>query len=166
MLRTLTQIVLSDLSQEINRWLGFHENTPRINYGPCGVFAKLFFDAWNIKLFSFKKGDTEYGMGWLPLGGYVKIAGMMDESLDTEQMKSEPQPWEFRSKPAWQRLIVMVGGVTVNLILGIILMVSLTYSQGESYIPNEAINNKGGVYASPVARSMGFASTLPSSTPG
>ena len=102
----------------------------------------LFFDAWNIKLFSFKKGDTEYGMGWLPLGGYVKIAGMMDESLDTEQMKSEPQPWEFRSKPAWQRLIVMVGGVTVNLILGIILMVSLTYSQGESYIPNEAINNK------------------------
>lgn len=117
----------------------------------------LFFDAWNIKLFSFKKGDTEYGMGWLPLGGYVKIAGMMDESLDTEQMKSEPQPWEFRSKPAWQRLIVMVGGVTVNLILGIILMVSLTYSQGESYIPNEAINNKGGVYSSPVARSMGFA---------
>lgn len=116
----------------------------------------LFFDAWNFKLFSFKRGDTEYGMGWLPLGGYVKIAGMMDESLDTEQMKSEPQPWEFRSKPAWQRLIVMVGGVTVNLILGIFLMISLTYSQGESYIPNESINEKGGVYASPVARSMGF----------
>ena len=112
----------------------------------------LFFDAWNVKLFSFKKGDTEYGMGWLPLGGYVKIAGMMDESLDTEQLKSEPQPWEFRSKPAWQRLIVMIGGVTVNLILGIILMVSLTYSQGESYIPNEAINNKGGIYASPIDR--------------
>lgn len=117
----------------------------------------LFFDAWNFKLFSFKRGDTEYGMGWLPLGGYVKIAGMMDESLDTEQMKSEPQPWEYRSKPAWQRLIVMVGGVTVNLILGIILMISLIYSQGESYIPNESINQKGGVYASPVARSMGFA---------
>jgi len=117
----------------------------------------LFFDAWNFKLFSFKRGDTEYGMGWLPLGGYVKIAGMMDESLDTEQMKSEPQPWEFRSKPAWQRLIVMVGGVTVNLILGIILMISLTYFQGEAYIPNEVINQNGGVYASPVARSMGFA---------
>ncbi|MCX6177675.1 MAG: site-2 protease family protein, partial [Bacteroidetes bacterium] len=117
----------------------------------------LFFDAWNFKLFSFKRGDTEYGMGWLPLGGYVKIAGMMDESLDTEQMKSEPQSWEFRSKPAWQRLIVMVGGVTVNLILGIFLMICLTYSQGESYIPNESINQKGGVYASPVARSMGFA---------
>lgn len=116
----------------------------------------LFFDAWGYKLFSFKKGDTEYGIGWLPLGGYVKIAGMVDESLDTEQMKSEPQPWEFRSKPAWQRLIVMVGGVTVNLILGIILMVGLTYTQGEKYIPNDAINQHGGLYVSPVARTMGF----------
>src|SRR5574343_1700414 len=77
----------------------------------------LFFDAFGVKLFKFKKGDTEYGIGWLPLGGYVKIAGMVDESLDTNQLKSEPQPWEFRSKPAWQRLIVMVGGGFVNLVL-------------------------------------------------
>jgi regulator of sigma E protease len=112
----------------------------------------LFFDAWNFKLFSFKKGDTEYGMGWLPLGGYVKISGMVDESLDTEQMKSEPQPWEFRSKPAWQRLIVMIGGVTVNLILGIIIMVALTYSQGEKYIPQQTVNEQGGIYAGPIAR--------------
>lgn len=116
----------------------------------------LFFDAWNFKLFSFKKGDTEYGIGWLPLGGYVKIAGMVDESLDTEQMKSEPQPWEFRSKPAWQRLIVMIGGVTVNLILGIIIMISLTYSQGEKYVPQPVVNQQGGIYAGPVARSVGF----------
>jgi len=116
----------------------------------------LFFDAWNFKLFSFKKGDTEYGMGWLPLGGYVKISGMVDESLDTEQMKSEPQPWEFRSKPAWQRLIVMIGGVTVNLILGIIIMVALTYSQGEKYIPQQTVNEQGGIYAGPIARSVGF----------
>jgi regulator of sigma E protease len=116
----------------------------------------LFFDAWNFKLFSFKKGDTEYGMGWLPLGGYVKIAGMVDESLDTEQFKSEPQPWEFRSKPAWQRLIVMVGGVTVNLILGIVIMVALTYSQGEKYVPQTIVNQEGGIYAGPVARSVGF----------
>src|SRR4030095_14855911 len=74
----------------------------------------LFFDAWGFKFFSFTKGDTEYGMGWLPLGGYVKIAGMIDESMDTEQLANEPQPWEFRSKPAWQRLIVMLGGVTMN----------------------------------------------------
>src|SRR5574343_1225064 len=77
----------------------------------------LFFDAWGVKLFSIKIGETEYGIGWLPLGGYVKIAGMIDESLDTNQMKTEPQPWEFRSKPAWQRLIVMIGGGFVNLVL-------------------------------------------------
>jgi regulator of sigma E protease len=81
----------------------------------------LFFDAWGFKLFSFKKGDTEYGIGWLPLGGYVKIAGMIDESLDTEQLSKAPEPWEFRAKPAWQRLIVMIGGVTMNVLLGIII---------------------------------------------
>ncbi|MFY7946449.1 MAG: site-2 protease family protein, partial [Bacteroidia bacterium] len=109
----------------------------------------LFFDAWGIKLFKFKKGDTEYGIGWLPLGGYVKIAGMIDESLDTSQMKSEPQAWEFRSKPAWQRLIVMIGGVTVNLILGLGIMVGLKFFNGDTYIPNKAINEAGGIYASP-----------------
>ena len=75
----------------------------------------LFFNPW-FSLFKFKKGDTEYGIGWLPLGGYVKIAGMIDESLDTAQLAQEPQPWEFRSKPAWQRLLIMVGGVVVNFI--------------------------------------------------
>ena len=69
----------------------------------------LFFDPW-FSLFKFKKGDTEYGVGWIPLGGYVKISGMIDESMDKEQMKLPPQPWEFRSKPAWQRLIIMLGG--------------------------------------------------------
>ncbi len=116
----------------------------------------LFFDAWGFKFFKFKRGDTEYGIGWLPLGGYVKIAGMIDESLDTNQLKSPAQPWEFRSKPAWQRLIVMVGGVFVNLILGITIMIVLTFTQGERYIPNSAINAMGGIYASPVARSVGF----------
>lgn len=116
----------------------------------------LFFDAWGFKFFKFKRGDTEYGMGWLPLGGYVKIAGMIDESLDTDSLKSPVQPWEFRSKPAWQRLIVMVGGVFVNLILGITIMIVLTFTQGERYIPNSAINAMGGIYASPVARSLGF----------
>ena len=76
----------------------------------------LFFDA-GFALFKKKIGETEYGIGWLPLGGYVKIAGMMDESMDKEQMNAEPQPWEFRSKPTWQRLIIMIGGVTVNVIL-------------------------------------------------
>jgi len=80
----------------------------------------LFFDI-KFSLFKKKIGDTVYGIGWLPLGGYVKIAGMIDESMDTEQMKQEPQPWEFRSKPAWQRLIIMLGGVTVNFILAFVI---------------------------------------------
>ncbi len=116
----------------------------------------LFFDAFGIKLFKFKKGDTEYGIGWLPLGGYVKIAGMIDESLDTKQMASEPEKWEFRSKPAWQRLIVMIGGVTVNLILGFAIFIMLTWAYGDSYIPNAAINKNGGIYAGPAGRKMGF----------
>lgn len=96
----------------------------------------LFFDAWGFKLFSFKKGDVEYGVGWLPLGGYVKIAGMIDESMDTEQMAQPAQPWEFRSKPAWQRLIVMLGGIIVNVIVGIIIFWMLTFKYGQSYTVN------------------------------
>jgi regulator of sigma E protease len=116
----------------------------------------LFFDAFGVKLFKFKKGDTEYGIGWLPLGGYVKIAGMVDESLDKEQLKSEPEPWEFRSKPAWQRLIVMIGGVVVNVILGIVIISGLTFSQGETYVPTSAINERGGIYVSPEAQKWGL----------
>lgn len=114
----------------------------------------LFFDAWGLKLFSFKRGDTEYGIGWLPLGGYVKIAGMVDESLDKEQMNTPPQSWEFRSKPAWQRLIVMLGGVTVNAILGILIMaLSLVY-YGDQYMPNA--NVKYGIHALPLGKKVGF----------
>ena len=116
----------------------------------------LFFDAWGIKLFKFRKGETEYGIGWLPLGGYVKIAGMVDESLDTEQLKTEPQSWEFRGKPAWQRLIVMIGGVTVNLLLGILIFWMLTWTQGEKYVPTTAINEAGGIYAGPTGKKLGF----------
>jgi regulator of sigma E protease len=99
----------------------------------------LFFDAWGISLFKFNYKGVEYGIGWLPLGGYVKIAGMIDESMDTDQMAGPPQPWEFRSKPAWQRLIVMLGGVTVNIILGIFIFWILTIKYGETYIPNSEI---------------------------
>lgn len=101
----------------------------------------LFFDAWGVKLFSVKRGDCEYGIGWLPLGGYVKISGMIDESMDTEQMAQPVQPWEFRSKPAWQRLIVMLGGVVVNIIVGIFIFWMLTFKYGETYIPNNSVQN-------------------------
>lgn len=96
----------------------------------------LFFDPW-FSLFKLKKGDTEYGIGWLPLGGYVKISGMIDESMDKEAMEKPAQPWEFRSKPAWQRLIIMLGGVTVNLFLGYFIYTMILFAWGKEYIPNE-----------------------------
>lgn len=98
----------------------------------------LFFDPW-FSLFKVKKGDTEYGVGWLPLGGYVKISGMIDESMDKEQMNQPPQPWEFRSKPAWQRLIVMIGGVTVNIIVGFVIFIFMLWIWGKDFIPNENV---------------------------
>jgi len=99
----------------------------------------LFFDAWGVKLFKFNFKGCEYGIGWLPLGGYVKIAGMIDESMDTEQMKQEPKDWEFRSKPAWQRLIVMLGGIIVNVIVGIVVFWMLTFSYGEADFDNSKL---------------------------
>jgi regulator of sigma E protease len=99
----------------------------------------LFFDAWNFSLFKFNYKGVEYGIGWLPLGGYVKIAGMIDESMDTEQLAGPPQPWEFRSKPAWQRLIVMLGGIIVNIFLGILIFWVLTIKYGETYTPNSEL---------------------------
>ncbi|MDR2222824.1 MAG: RIP metalloprotease RseP [Flavobacteriaceae bacterium] len=98
----------------------------------------LFFDV-KFSLFKKKIGDTVYGIGWLPLGGYVKISGMVDESMDTEQLKSEPQPWEFRSKPAWQRLIIMLGGVTVNFILAFVIYIGMTYAYGDLFLSNKDI---------------------------
>jgi regulator of sigma E protease len=95
----------------------------------------LFFDV-KFSLFKKKIGETEYGIGWLPLGGYVKISGMIDESMDKEQMALPPQPWEFRSKPAWQRLIIMLGGVTVNFILAFVIYIGMAYAYGEMYIAN------------------------------
>jgi regulator of sigma E protease len=113
----------------------------------------LFFDPW-FSLFKFKKGDTEYGVGWLPLGGYVKISGMIDESMDKEQMNQPPQPWEFRSKPAWQRLIIMIGGVTVNLILGFLIYTMILWHWGEQYLPMQ--NVKYGIVADSLAQSIGL----------
>ncbi len=96
----------------------------------------IFFD-WKFSLFKFKpkNSDTEYGIGWLPLGGYCKIAGMIDESFDTEQMKQPEQPWEFRSKPAWQRLLVMIGGVLVNFLLALFIYAQILFWWGDTYVP-------------------------------
>ena len=124
----------------------------------------LFFDAWGVKLFSTKskwfirlcpkaaEWETEYGIGWLPLGGYCKISGMIDESMDKEQLAQEPQPWEFRTKPAWQRLFVMAGGVLFNFILAIFVYIGILATWGEAYISNEGKC----VYVNELAQDMGF----------
>ena len=113
----------------------------------------LFFDA-GMALFRFKprNSDTEYGIGWLPLGGYCKIAGMVDESMDTEHLKHDPQPWEFRSRPAWQRFLVMAGGVLFNFIFAIILYIGILAGWGESYVSNE----DNCIYVNELAYEMGF----------
>jgi regulator of sigma E protease len=113
----------------------------------------LFFDV-KFSLFKKKIGDTEYGIGWLPLGGYVKIAGMIDESMDTEQMKQEPQPWEFRSKPAWQRLIIMTGGVIVNFLLAWVIYTTMLASKGDTYIPSD--NLKYGILVDSIGEQLGL----------
>ena len=113
----------------------------------------LFFD-WPYSLIKKKIGDTEYGIGILPLGGYVKIAGMIDESMDTEHLNKEPEPWEFRSKPAWQRLIIMLGGVTVNLILGFAIYMMVTFVWGKDIITSE--NLKDGFEVNEIMKPYGF----------
>jgi len=113
----------------------------------------LFFDPW-FSLFKVKKGDTEYGVGWLPLGGYVKISGMIDESMDKEAMKLPPQPHEFRSKKTWQRLLIMVGGVLMNFILAFIIYIGILYAWGEQYLPTA--NVKYGIEIDSVGRQIGL----------
>jgi len=114
----------------------------------------LFFDV-KYSLLKKKIGETEYGIGWLPLGGYVKISGMIDESMDKEQMALPPQPWEFRSKPAWQRLIIMLGGVTVNFILAFIIYIGMAFYYGDLYLNNSELKD-GIAVTSPVGEEMGF----------
>ena len=113
----------------------------------------LFFNP-GFSLFKMKKGETEYGIGWLPLGGYVKISGMIDESMDKEQLKQPPQPYEFRSKPAWQRLFIMLGGVSFNFITAIFIYIVLLFIFGEEYLPNE--NVAQGVIWDSLALEQGF----------
>jgi regulator of sigma E protease len=110
----------------------------------------LFFDflfplqnVWNFALFKKKIGDTEYGLGWFPLGGYVSIAGMIDETQDANSLAEVPEPWEFRAKPAWQRLIVMLGGIIVNVILGVVVFIGITKKNGENYLKMDSVNKRG-----------------------
>ncbi len=115
----------------------------------------LFFNPW-FSIFKIKRGETEYGMGWLPLGGYVKISGMIDESMDKDQMKTPPKPYEFRSRPSWQRLLVMVGGVFFNIVLAALIYVMMLFTIGEQYLP---VNNlKHGIEAERLGQELGLRS--------
>ncbi len=113
----------------------------------------LFFNPW-FSIFKFKYGETEYGIGWLPLGGYVKIAGMIDESMDKEQLSKPPEPWEFRSKPTWQRLIIMLGGVTMNILLAIFIYIFMLITWGEEYLPTSEV--KYGISVDSLAMETGL----------
>ncbi|HOZ14045.1 MAG TPA: RIP metalloprotease RseP [Tenuifilaceae bacterium] len=113
----------------------------------------LFFNPW-FSLFKVKRGETEYGVGWLPLGGYVKISGMIDESMDKEQMQQPPQPYEFRSKPAWQRLFIMIGGVLVNFVLALLIYSAILFTWGDEYLATR--NVKYGVACDSLALELGF----------
>lgn len=115
----------------------------------------LFFDAYGKRLFRFRIGDTEYGMGWLPFGGYCKISGMVDESTDADSLKHEPQPYEYRSKPAWQRFIVIAAGVFMNLVVGIFILAMLLFTREKQYLSVAEVN-RDGVQVSALAHSLGF----------
>ncbi|MGE9516286.1 MAG: RIP metalloprotease RseP [Solitalea-like symbiont of Tyrophagus putrescentiae] len=114
----------------------------------------LFFDAFNIKFFKYNKNGCEYGIGWLPLGGYVKISGMVDESLDKEHLDQTPKKWEYRSRPAWQRLIVVSAGIIINFIAAILIFWLLVFFNGENVLPNK--NVQGGILAGEIAQKIGF----------
>ncbi|HSZ72424.1 MAG TPA: RIP metalloprotease RseP [Cytophagaceae bacterium] len=135
--------------------VGVHELGHMVAAKYFGMRVEKFSIGFPPKIFGKQVGETEYSVGMIPLGGFVKISGMVDESMDTEQMAQEPKPWEFRSKPAWQRLIVMLGGIIVNIVTGIVIFICLTYTYGEEYLPMSEVN-KNGIYAHESAKKIGI----------
>jgi regulator of sigma E protease len=148
-------IMAAQLLLGLSILVGLHEAGHMFSAKMFGMRVEKFFIGFPPKLFGFKYGETEYALGGLPLGGFVKISGMIDESLDTDQMKSEPQPWEFRAKPAWQRLIVMLGGIIVNVVTGILIFILMVYFVGETYVSTKEAN-KYGIYANALGQEIGL----------
>ncbi|GAB3537101.1 RIP metalloprotease RseP [Pontibacter brevis] len=134
--------------------VGLHELGHMLAAKWFGMRVEKYAIGFPPKVFGKKFGETEYMLGLIPLGGFVKISGMVDESMDTDALKEEPKPWEFRAKPAWQRLIVMMGGIIVNVITGIVIYIALTYNYGESYLP--ASEARYGVVANEIGQDIGF----------
>lgn len=149
-------ISLAQLLLSISILVAVHEMGHLLAAKYFGMRVEQFSIGFPPKIVSFKKGDTEYALSAIPLGGYVKISGMIDESMDTEAMKQEPKPYEFRSKPAWQRLIVMLGGIIVNVIVGILIFIGVTFTFGDTYFLKDVINDNGGFLVGPVGESIGL----------
>src|ERR1044072_568333 len=149
-------ISLAQLLLSLSFLVAVHEFGHLLAAKYFGMRVEQFSIGFPPKIWSFKKGETEYAISAIPLGGYVKISGMIDESLDTEAMKQEPQPWEFRSKPAWQRLIVMLGGIVVNVIVGVLIFIGITFAFGDTYLLKDEINKNGGFQVGPVGEGIGL----------
>ncbi|MCG8306290.1 MAG: RIP metalloprotease RseP [Cytophagales bacterium] len=148
-------VMVGQLILALSILVGVHEAGHLLAAKLFGMRVEQFSIGFPPKVFGFKFRDTVYSIGAIPLGGFVKISGMIDESLDTKTLEEEPKPWEFRSKPAWQRLIVMLGGIIVNVITGILIFIFLTYSLGESYYSIEEVNKKG-IVPGPIGKELGF----------
>jgi regulator of sigma E protease len=149
-------IMLAQLLLSLSILVAVHEMGHLLAAKYFGMRVEQFSIGFPPKIWSFKKGETEYALSAIPLGGYVKISGMIDESLDTEAMKAEPQPWEFRAKPAWQRLIVMLGGIVVNVVVGVLIFIGITYAYGDTYLLKDEINKNGGFHVGPVGEGIGL----------
>ncbi|WP_262895382.1 RIP metalloprotease RseP [Penaeicola halotolerans] len=150
-----TLIMVGQLLLGLSLLVGLHEFGHLITAKMFGMRVEKFSIGFPPKIFGFKIGETEYSLSAIPLGGFVKISGMIDESLDTEALAKDPEPYEFRAKPAWQRLIVMLGGIIVNVIIGIVIFVVLVYKQGETYVPKAEIDENG-IVAYELAQQIGL----------
>jgi regulator of sigma E protease len=150
-----TLIMVGQLILGLSILVGLHELGHLLTAKMFGMRVEKFSIGFPPKIAGFQWGETEYSIGAIPLGGFVKISGMVDESMDTEQLAAEPQPWEFRAKPAWQRLIVMLGGIIVNVITGIVIFVILVFNNGETYFSRDQVVENG-IVARDIAESIGL----------
>lgn len=150
-----TLIMVGQLLLGLSILVGLHELGHLLTAKMFGMRVEKFSIGFPPKIAGFKYGETEYSIGAIPLGGFVKISGMVDESMDTDQLSSEPQPWEFRSKPAWQRLIVMLGGIFVNVVTGILIFIFLVYDRGETYYSRDHVLEHG-IVAHEIAEEIGL----------
>jgi len=148
--------MLAQLLLSLSFLVAVHEMGHLLTAKYFGMRVEQFSIGFPPKIWSFTKGETEYAISAIPLGGYVKISGMIDESLDTEAMKQPAQPWEFRAKPAWQRLIVMLGGIFVNVVVGVLIFIGITFFLGDTYILKDVINDNGGFQIGPVGEEIGL----------